>query len=156
MSNTIRPATINDIPALVILRREIAIYHLQFDSWYALNEEANEAFKSHLATIIPNTNQCFLVAEDNVKLTGYAYGFMMGPAPIFIAHKRGYIDEFGVSESARGKGIGEALLNELMAWFKSKEVERVELKVDALNTDGINFWRKHGFNNTQIRMGKEV
>jgi ribosomal protein S18 acetylase RimI-like enzyme len=97
-----------------------------------------------------------VVAEDNDILLGYAYGYMMGTAPIFITHKRGYIDEFGVTEQARGNKIGEALLDELILWFKENGAERVELKVDAFNTGGIQFWSKQGFLNTQVRMGKTI
>ena len=156
MSTHIRLATLNDIATLVKLRREIAEYHLQFDDFYALNDTAEEAFKSHLESIIPNTSQCFIVAENNGNLVGYAYGFMMGTAPIFIPNKRGHIDEFGVTETARSSKVGEALLTELLRWFKEKGAKRVELKVDAFNTAGIIFWRKHGFTNAQIRMCKQM
>ena len=37
------------------------------------------------------------------------------------------------------------MLVEILAWLKSKGVNRVELEVTAQNTIGYSFWKKHGF-----------
>ncbi len=52
----------------------------------------------------------------------------------------------GVQPPYRGMGVGEALLNTLLAWAAAEpELERVELSVFGHNTRAINLYRKLGF-----------
>jgi len=37
------------------------------------------------------------------------------------------------------------MLNEMLAWFRSLGIDRVELRVASMNTIGYSFGRKHGF-----------
>lgn len=56
--------------------------------------------------------------------------------------------EFGMSVQPgwRGRGVGNALLEALVAWARSvPEIEKITLKVRADNERAIALYRKHGF-----------
>lgn len=145
-----------DMEAIIALRKEIAGYNLQFDAGYTLNVEATELLHIHITATIENSAQCVLVAESNGAIVGYANGYLISSPAIFVAQKKGYIDELGIAEASRKNRIGKAMLDALIEWFKSQGIEKVELKVDARNAAGISFWRKNGFGDVQIRMSKLV
>ena len=64
--------------------------------------------------------------------------------------------EFGVSvaRAFRGRGVGSALLERLLAWARaSAQIERVELGVFANNTGAIRLYERLGFEVEGVRRG---
>jgi mycothiol synthase len=53
-----------------------------------------------------------------------------------VDHGRGFVDDIGVLEEQRGRGIGAALLDNAFAAFEQRELTRARLNVDAGNETG--------------------
>jgi len=91
------------------------------------------------------------------RLTGIAcawqgdalLGFAAGTIRVAPAHlgaaRSGAITHIHVSPAARRGGLGLALFRSLEDWFRSREVEAIELEVVPGNTGGLAFWEKLGF-----------
>jgi ribosomal protein S18 acetylase RimI-like enzyme len=89
-------------------------------------------------------------------------GFPVGAAwyRLFGADKPGYgfVDErtpelaIAVVPSARGKGIGSALLDELLARARADAYPAVSLSVDRNNAGAIELYARHGF----TRVGEDA
>ena len=86
-----------------------------------------------------------LVAVDNGKVVGYSLSEIRTANPGFHREKYGYIDDAAVTASHRRRGIGRIMLVEIMNWFRSKKIRRVELNTAAQNLTANSFWRKQGF-----------
>jgi ribosomal protein S18 acetylase RimI-like enzyme len=88
-------------------------------------------------------------------------GFPVGAAwyRLFGRDRRGYgfVDErtpelaIAVVPSARGKGVGSALLDALIARARDEGYERISLSVDRNNARAIGLYQRHGFH----RVGEE-
>ncbi len=86
-----------------------------------------------------------LVAMDGTDSVGYSLAeIRAGPPGVRLA-PAGYIDQMAVTAAYRRTGIGEQMLNEIVTWFRSKGIKRVELATTAANRVGNTFWLKHGF-----------
>ncbi len=82
-------------------------------------------------------------------------GFPVGAAwyRLFARDRRGYgfVDErtpelaIAVVPSARGKGVGSALLDALLARARAEGFETVSLSVDRKNAGAIGLYERHGF-----------
>ncbi len=68
------------------------------------------------------------------------------------AHCALYIDQFGVTETQRGKGYGRALLDVLVEIARVNEADDITLDVQAFNTGAIGFYRHCGFRDGRYRM----
>ena len=79
----------------------------------------------------------FLVAEIEGRVVGYIIG----------VERRGvcHIISIAVHPSWRRKGIGHALLSELIKSFAFRGIDTFTLEVRASNKAAINFYIKHGF-----------
>jgi len=53
-----------------------------------------------------------------------------------------------VDPAQRNRGVGESLVNEALAWFRSRRVEKVDLYAHMRNEMGLRFWKKMGFEPT--------
>ncbi len=79
----------------------------------------------------------FLVAEIEGRVVGYIIG----------VERRGvcHIISIAVHPSWRRKGIGHALLSELIKSFAFRGIDTFTLEVRASNKAAINFYIKHSF-----------
>lgn len=66
----------------------------------------------------------------------------------------GYIDFIGADPSARGKGLGAALLQAGIAWmFEPAQISMIELTVNANNQAAMRLYQKFGFATKHILCG---
>ena len=86
-----------------------------------------------------------LVAGDKGKVIGYSLAEIRRISPGLKREKYGYIDEMAVTANYQRRGIGEKMLAEIMRWFQSNDIKRVELGTTTQNVVGNSFWQKQGF-----------
>lgn len=135
MNYTIRKALANDMPDVLALITELAVF-----------EKEPNAVQISVDTLITHgtgSNPLFtcFVAEDNEKIVGMAlvyYRFSTWEG------KSLHLEDLIISENYRGKGYGKALYNEVMQYAVSKNVNRVEWVVLDWNTTAINFYENSG------------
>lgn len=72
--------------------------------------------------------------------------------------RRGYVYHLAVERSCRGKGIGQALMQQVHATLKSTGVRRALLLVAADNAAGHSFWGKQGWEELEFArpMGRDL
>ncbi|CAN5452111.1 hypothetical protein BH09PLA1_BH09PLA1_19030 [soil metagenome] len=83
------------------------------------------------------------------SVRGYARAVLVTGAPgapvAFVTCRDEKIDLLAVTESARGKGIGERLTNAAKGWFASQRVRRVSVLARARNDPAIRLYKRCGF-----------
>ena len=135
MQNTIiRTALPDDMKAVHGLIRELAIY-----------EKAEEQHTNSVEQLIKDgfgTNNVFdcIVAEVDKEVVGFAlfytsYSTWKGQCL--------YLEDFLVTESMRGAGIGKLLFDEVYQIAKDRNVGRFEWQVLDWNEPALNFYRKY-------------
>ncbi len=80
----------------------------------------------------------FIVAQINGLLVGYIVGFQ-------ASKDAGRIFSFAVSPAYRNRGIGSALLKEIINIFGKVGVSKIILEVRSGNVRAIKFYERHGF-----------
>jgi GNAT superfamily N-acetyltransferase len=59
------------------------------------------------------------------------------------------LDELYVEPALRDRGIGTAVIGELLALAHRRGVDRIEINVDEGDTDAQRFYERHGFSATE-------
>lgn len=135
MKYIIREATANDMPQVLELIKELAIFEKEPDAVEVTVEELiQEGFGDHPLF------HCF-VAEVDTQIVGIAlvyYRFSTWKGRSI------HLEDLIVKESMRGTGLGSALYAEVMKYAKSKGVRRVEWVVLDWNQNAIDFYEKSG------------
>lgn len=134
MSITIRRAALKDCSRLLELIHELAIYEK------APNEVT--VTLEHFEQSGFGTNPVwwgFVAEEDNVIL-----GFTL----YYIRYstwkgQRMYLEDFLVTEQARGKGIGKLLFDRLIEEAKDRKLNAIVWQVLQWNEPAINFYKKY-------------
>ncbi len=85
----------------------------------------------------------FIVAEFNRLLAGYIVGFRS-------SEDTGRIFSFAVHPSSQNRGIGNALLKEMIRVFIKEGIYKIILEVRSGNKRAKRFYEKHGFYRTGV------
>jgi ribosomal protein S18 acetylase RimI-like enzyme len=145
----IRVAQVEDIDALTQMWEKLENYHANLGGpEYRLARGWKGTWRRFARSHIGHKDRLCLVAE----LDGTAVGFLMGAVltrPSVFEHRSyGHIYDLFVDPAQRNRGVGESLVVEALAWFRSRRVEKVDLYTHARNEMGIRFWKKMGFEAT--------
>ncbi|WP_138483751.1 GNAT family N-acetyltransferase [Dyadobacter bucti] len=135
MNFSTRQGTLEDIPSIFELVKELAIYER------ALNQVTNNIEK-----MTRDYNEKlfdFFVAEADSKIIGmslyyFRYSTWKG--------KRLYMEDIVVTESMRGNGIGKILFDATVAAAKRTGCTGMLWQVLDWNTSAVGFYRKYGTN----------
>ena len=99
--------------------------------------------REQLESQLPDEQHIFLVAVEGERVLGYV-GMM------FVLDE-GYISNVAVSPEARRRGIGDALISELLLRAEEKALSFVTLEVRESNEAAIGLYQKHGFQKVGLR-----
>jgi GNAT superfamily N-acetyltransferase len=134
---SIRPAAVDDVPAVVSLVRELAIYEREPDAVLATEEH----FEAALFGSSPKV-YC-LVAEDAAgEVVGFAVWFFNFST--WLGVHGVYLEDLFVRPEARGVGHGRALLTELARIAVQNNCGRLEWSVLDWNAPAQGFYRALG------------
>jgi len=82
-----------------------------------------------------------LVVEENNKIEGFILGTFIAYGPC----KYGYIEELYVEESARKKGIGTKLINNILEEYKKLDTWAIYVMTKSEDPIAQSFYTKLGF-----------
>ncbi|MGD2251150.1 MAG: GNAT family N-acetyltransferase [Candidatus Methanofastidiosia archaeon] len=133
------------IPGIVNIWKELMDYHEDMDPFFARSDNGHVHFGDHVHELITKDDAQVSVAVYNKSVIGYSIAMIHMYPPIFKERTAGFISDVAVKSEYRRQGIGEKLLLEMVQWFSSKGITRIELRVALKNEIGYKFWKKHGF-----------
>ncbi|WP_277111868.1 GNAT family N-acetyltransferase [Chryseobacterium taklimakanense] len=135
MSFTIRKATENDIPTILHLITQLAIYE-------KLEHEVVAREETLKQTIFVQNYAEVLVGEEDGQPVGFALFFHNYST--FLSKPGIYLEDLFVEVAHRGKGYGKKLLAELARIAKERNCGRLEWSVLNWNTPSIEFYKSLG------------
>ncbi|MGC4049229.1 MAG: GNAT family N-acetyltransferase [Paludibaculum sp.] len=131
----IRRAATTDFAAVLNLAGELA-EHIKSQK-PALTAERYEHYYLH-----PGAPMHLLLAVESGQVQGLISWTVTHE--LYSADTRLYISDLVVSTSARGKGIGRALMNEAVVWARAHNVEKLGWDVWRFNQQARDFYEKLG------------
>lgn len=137
MESIIRFATPSDMPRVLELIKELAVFEKEPDA-VEITEETllEDGFSGH-----PDFT-CF-VAELNGKVEGMALVYQRYST---WKGKVLHLEDLIVSHAVRGLGLGNKLLKQVVEYGQELGVKRISWEVLDWNTPAINFYEKRGAN----------
>ena len=135
MDFTIRNAQPSDMPAVLDLITELAVFEKEPD---AVNITAQTLIDSGFGSSPLFT--CFVAELDNT---------IVGMALVYFrfstwAGKSLHLEDLIVKQAHRGKGIGKRLYDQVMLYGEEQDAKRVEWVVLDWNSDAIDFYDRSG------------
>jgi GNAT superfamily N-acetyltransferase len=135
-TSPIRPARETDVPVIVSLIKELAEYEREPDAVEATEDDLRSTLFG------PNPGAFCHVAEHDGEVVGLALWFLNFST--WKGRHGIYLEDLFVQPTARGSGLGKALLRNLIEIAKERGYGRVEWSVLDWNTAAQDFYRAIG------------
>ncbi len=148
MNIQVRPATVDDLPAIHALVRELAVYenapeqHSATIETYKRDFEAG-IFEAHVAvdaSDATHTDGTSRYSREGGKIVGMIFYYMA------YSTWRGrmlYLEDFVVTESYRKFGVGQMLFDTFLDVARQKDCFLTKWQVLDWNTPAVNFYEKN-------------
>ena len=138
----IRPSSDADLPAITA----IYAHHVLHGTGSFETEPPSVADMMARRADVLSKGLPYLVVEQDGKIAGFAYGNWFKPRP---AYRYSVEDSIYMAPDLQGKGLGRALLTELMARFEAVGIRKVMAIIgDSTNTGSVGIHLALGF--TQV------
>jgi GNAT superfamily N-acetyltransferase len=132
----IRDARIDDIPNILAMIKELAEFEKLLHKVETTEEHLNKVIFSEEKFVE------VIIAEYEDKICGQSIFFKNFST--FVGKPGYYIEDLYVKPEYRGKGIGKALLDEVIRRAKKNNFGRVEWVVLDWNSTAIEFYKNRG------------
>jgi GNAT superfamily N-acetyltransferase len=132
MMITTRKATVEDMPAVHDLVRELAVYEHAENELTATVEDYRRDFEAGIFNVILAEEEGLVVG---IALYHFAYSTWKG--------RMMYLEDFVVTGSRRGQGIGKILFDAFLEECRVQECRVVKWQVLDWNEPALNFYKKY-------------
>lgn len=159
----IRRAAAADMPVVARFAGQLVRFHHALDPQrFLLVEPLEPGYGWWLSQELLNDKAVILVAEDPEKagaeggLLGYAYGRVEERDWNALLDACGALHDIYVAEEARGRGIGELLVEAIGRELAALGAPRMVLSTAVQNAAAQRLFRRLGFRDTMIEMTREL
>lgn len=154
---TIRPATVEDVPAVLPMVDRICALHQHWDpAKYSFRDNPGQMYRNWLIGRATDAHSVFLVAERDGKLVGFLVGTLDRDLPIYRIGEYGFIHDLWVEEEYRHEGIGRQMTMLAVERFRQMGVKQVRLDTAAPNDAARALFESCGFRVSVIEMLLEL
>lgn len=154
----IKPAEIEDVPAIQKLCKELFLNEVQkgFDNNLDANWSLSKKGKKEIKQRILSNNSCGFVVKIDNRIIGYLIGLILEEETGRSSSKYAELEHMYVNPKYRSLGIGKKLVNKFKTWSKSKKLKIMKVNVSYKNEDAINFYKKVGLLPADITLAMKI
>ena len=151
MDIKIRNATTNDYGSVIKIISQVQDMHVEWrPDIYKYND--NLITKEEFEKLVEN-NTFFVAENENKKIVGVLeIIFRHIESPAHVTRDVIFIDTMAVDEKYRGLGVGHKMFEFLKMMKIEKNMDGIELQVNARNRAAYEMYKKYGFTEKSINM----
>ena len=154
----IREAIIEDLEQIAIIQKQIQDLHFK-ERPKIFKEKNINMIEEELVQIMRSKEEIIIVAVDEKSII---YGILIYKIKEIKNHinlrdsKILWVDDIGVNEKYRKKGIGKKLMKEAENIARLQKCNRLELNCWSFNEDALNFYKSIKLTTQRNIMEKEI
>jgi GNAT superfamily N-acetyltransferase len=120
----------------------VASLLVAFRDWWGSSTPSDETFRSTAAVLLEDPNTEYLLAGD-AGLAQLRYRLS-----VWTGVEDCWLEDLYVRDSARGTGVGRALVEACLEGARARGCRRIELDVQETNAPAIGLYERCGFSAT--------
>jgi ribosomal protein S18 acetylase RimI-like enzyme len=150
----IRPATPDDVPAVLPMVRKTCELHAAWDpDKYGFEGAIEERYRGWLTSRARDPRSVFLVAvREGRGPVAFLVGTVEREIPIYRLTEYGFVHELWVDEDYRNEGLGRQLTMTAVERFRELGVQQVRLDTAAANDAARKLFERCGFRPFAVQM----
>jgi ribosomal protein S18 acetylase RimI-like enzyme len=153
----IRPATPEDVPAVIPMVAQICALHESWDpAKYGFLDNPAEMYRGWLKSRAVDLRSVFLVAEREGKPVGFLVATTEKEIPIYRLTEYGFIHDLWVEPAYRNEGIARQMVMLAIERFREIGVKQIRLDTAGPNDVARELFKRCGFRVSTIEMLAEL
>ena len=149
----VRPMRFADLRAVSKLAGLLVRQHHRTDPGRFMRiPHVETGYAWYFATQLRSRKAVLRVAEENGRVVGYGYGAVAGRDWNLLLDAHGAVHDIVVAPRRRRRGVGRALIKEMVQALKDKGAERILLSTMVGNKPAQRLFRAVGFRPTMLEM----
>jgi ribosomal protein S18 acetylase RimI-like enzyme len=153
----IRRATPADVRPIAALAAELVrLHHNANPNRFFLVDRVEDGYAHWFSRELERPEAVIVVASHGDSIEGYAYGALEDRDWNLLLDEHGAIHDVFVSPSARGHGLGSALVKALVAALEGLGAPRIILSTMVDNAAAQRVFRACGFRSTMLEMMRQA
>jgi len=152
----IRKATKKDIPIIAEQWYKEEKLESKADPRWKLRKDVKKVILKELKEKFKKKHFIAFVAEDNGKIVGSYQAWIENAYSLLEINKLGHLAVAYVEPEYREKGVAKKLFNEVIKWFKSKNIKFIDGYILNNNKVARKTWSKLGLKDFMINVTKEI
>ncbi len=147
-----RPAVADDLARILELYEPAENEQVELREAWGLAEGLADPRGESLSAIFGSERDLLVAGLIDGLVFGFAWAVIDDLLPQAQGQRIGVIKMVYVEEDARMVGVGEAMLNEIMTWFGTNDLQRFDAIVSPGHRPAKNFFESAGFRARRITM----
>jgi GNAT superfamily N-acetyltransferase len=153
----IRPATPDDVPAVLPMVAKICALHETWDNAkYGFLPNPEQGYERWLKRLATQERSVFLVAEDEGRLLGFVVATVEKEIPVYRLEEYAFVHDLWVEAEYRKQGVARELVMQTVERFQNLGVKQIRLDTVAINEAARRLFASCGFRISTIEMLKEL
>lgn len=154
----VRQARRQDMGAIAKMWAALVAYHQELDPRLPpAAAGGSDRYARRLEERLHDPLTRILVAEIDQQVVGYVLAMVVDLlGEMFVQESCGFVADIFVMPEHRKRGVGRALIDELMVWFANRDVRYYEWHVAARNEAAQAFWNALDGQPVLVRMRAQV
>jgi ribosomal protein S18 acetylase RimI-like enzyme len=153
----IRPATAEDIPAVLPMVAKISALHEAWDpAKFGFLPNPENRYRHWLTQRADDPQSVFIVAQREQRIVAFLVGTVEAEIPIYRVKEFGFLHDLWVEEEYRNEGIARQMVMLAIERFKAMGVTQIRLDTAAANEPARKLFASCGFRVSTIEMLMEL
>ena len=153
--NSVRCAEARDIPAILDLLVQVDMVHHNGRPDLFKGPATKYSAEELERILVDEETPVFVCTDEQNRVLGHGFCVMQhSGGQLMEEHTTVYIDDICVDEEARGRGVGRALYEHILAFAREKGAYNVTLNVWTCNPGAMAFYERLGLTPYKVGMEK--
>lgn len=154
----IRPATPDDVPAVLPMVSQLAALHENWDPQrFDYKPHPEEMYNRWLRARATDPRSVFIVAErEPGRIVGFVIATVEGTIPIYRLAETGFMHDMWVEPLYRNEGIARQMTMLAIEKFREMGIKQIRLETATANDAARKLFESCGFRNSSIEMLLEI
>jgi ribosomal protein S18 acetylase RimI-like enzyme len=149
----IRPATPDDVPAVLPMVAQLAQLHESWDAQrYDYRPDTAAMYDQWLRGHANDANSVFLVAQREQRLAGFLIATIDETIRIYRRRRIGFIHDVWVEPDYRNEGIARQMTMLAIERFRQMGIGQIRLETATANEAARKLFRSCGFRDSSVEM----
>ena len=145
-----------NLKKLAELQRMYMEHHAKLDDYFMPEEDASAKWVDFMREFLKEKHNIAVAAVENDTFVGYMTASVYSRRPIYKIRKVGLIGDNYVLPQHRRKGVFSKMLEEVLSWMVTQNIQYVEHPIAAMNRLGRTVWKKKGFEEMTIFTKRKI